>query len=173
MEHLPRQPAVAGPPFWKSSSVLDKTLGLFLVMLSCVCLVCYPWEFLGRPKERARWYSLPKPSQQNLKLSLWLPHAAWLICGILGIIQLFLESSSLESCGELEQPNPDIAGMGVRVGLMSIMGLTILSLIAGAFGYRGDTGAKELGAISLAGMYESHATHRGVCSLTKSQDWQL
>jgi hypothetical protein len=169
MDHLSGQSTPISTQIWTSSSVFDKVLGLFLVLSACVCLFCYPWEFLARPRKRTRWYSLPKLSQRNLKLSLWLPHAAWLFCGILGIIQLFLEPSKLESCDELEQPNPDIAGMGVRVGLMSIMGLTVLSLIAGACGYRGDTGAKELGAISLAGMYESYAAHCGVHTLNIPQ----
>jgi hypothetical protein len=143
---------------WTSSSAFDKTPGCFLILSACSCLVCYPWEFLGQPTERARSYSLQKSGQRYLKLTLWLPHAAWLVCGVLGTVQLFLEPSKPESCGKLEQPNPDIVGMGVRVGLMSIMSLTVFSIITGACEYRGQTGSKELGVASLSSMYDIPAT---------------
>jgi hypothetical protein len=158
MDYLSGQSTSVSTQIQKSSSVFDKVLCFSLVLSASVCLVCYPWEFLGRPRERARWYSLPKPSQRNLRLSLWLPHVAWLVCGVLGTVQLFLEPSKPDSCGNPEQPNPDIVGMGVRVGLMSIMGLTALSVIAGACEYRGETGSKELGVASLASMYDIPAT---------------
>jgi hypothetical protein len=172
MDHLSGQSTPVSTQIWKNSSVFDKVLSLFLILSTCICLVCYPWEFLGRPTARAKTYTLSRPSSRNLKLSLWLPHAAWLVCGALGIIQLFLEPSKPESCGKLEQTNPDTVGMGVRIGLMLIMGLTIFSILAGASGYRGETGAKELGITSLASMYHRRATDCCVHSLRFSQAWQ-
>jgi hypothetical protein len=172
MDHLSGQSTPVSTQIWTSSSVFDKVLGLFLVSSACVCLVCYPWEFLGRSTVRTRTYSSLRPSRRNLKLSLWLPHAAWLVCGTLGIIQLFLEPSKPESCGKLEGVNPDIVGMGVRVGLMSIMALTIFSILAGASGYHGETGAKELGITSLASTYHRHATDCCMHLLKLFQAWR-
>jgi hypothetical protein len=160
MDHLSGKSAPISTQTWASSSVFDKVLSLFLVLSACVCFVCYPWEFLGRSTVRAITYSLLRPNPRNLNLSLWLPHAAWLVCGVLGMIQLFLEPSKPELCGKLEQANPDIVGMGVRVGIMSIMALTLFSVLAGASGYHGETGSKELGITSLASMYPQRATNR-------------
>jgi hypothetical protein len=172
MNHLSGQSTPVSTQIWASSSVFDQVLSLFLVLSACVCFVCYPWEFLGRSAVRVRTYSLLRPSPRNLNLSLWLPHAAWLVCGILGMIRLFLEPSKPELCGTLEQANPDIVGMGVRVGIMSIMALTIFSILAGASGYHGETGSKELGITSLASMYPHSATNCCPRLLKMSQAWQ-
>jgi hypothetical protein len=172
MDHLSEQSISVNTHMWASSSIFDKVLSLFLVLSAYVCLVCYPWEFLGRSTVRTRTHSLLRPSPRSLKLSLWLPHAAWLVCGALGIIQLFLEPSKPESCGKLEPPNPDIVGMGVRVGLMSIMGLTVFSILAGASGYHGETGSKELGITSLASMYSCRSMNCCPHLLKMSQAWQ-
>jgi hypothetical protein len=159
MDRLSEQSTPISTQTWASSSVFDKVLSLFLVLSAGVCSFCYPWEFLGRSTVRARTYSLLRPNPRNLNLSLWLPHAARLVCGVLGMIQLFLEASKPELCGRLEQANPDIVGMGVRVGIMSIMAPTIISALAGASGYHGEMGSKELGITSLASMYPQRATN--------------
>jgi hypothetical protein len=172
MDHLSGRSTPVSTQIWTNSSVFDKVLSLLLILSAFVCLVCYAWEFFERPTVRARTSFSLRPIPRNPKLSLWLPHAIWLVCGAFGIIQLSLEPSKPESCGKLEQANPDIVGMGVRIGLMSIMSLTILSILAGVSGYHGETRSKKLGITSPASMYPHRAMNCCPHLLKMSQAWQ-
>ena len=135
---------------------LDVVIRFSLILCISIRLICYPAEFL-RPQarvqrvRRSRW--LPsRPAEKTLRRLLWLPLFSWSLCGLLGFVSTFLHPSDPQSeleCSTNVVINPDIGGIGVRIALYATMGMTIMSLVLGAFGYRSETGTKELGAALL------------------------
>lgn len=137
-------------------------LTIILGLSAFICFVCDVAEFLERPTQLARRVSrwlpswLPsRPPRSKLKYLILTPPLVWLVCGALGVAQLFMEPSrpvpvgGYDKCGIEPTVNPDIGGIGVRISLEMTMGSTLVSILLGAFGYCGETGTKELGAASF------------------------
>jgi hypothetical protein len=139
-------------------SHLDLTLSIFLLLCACICFVCFLVELCGTRARHENWYAWTssKLNKQTLSRLIRLSFYAWSICLLLGITQLALRPDQpvMEfECAGVLTVNPDIGGIGVRIGLEVAMGWTLASLLLGALGYRGETGTKELGATLFVSTY--------------------
>jgi hypothetical protein len=139
-------------------SHLDLTLSISLLLCACICFVCFLVELCGTRARHEKWHAWApsKPNKQILSRSNRLSFCAWSICLALGITQLALrpdQPATESECTGVLTVNPDIGGIGVRIGLEVAMGWTLASLLLGALGYRGETGTKELGATLFVSTY--------------------
>jgi hypothetical protein len=116
-----------------------------LVLAVTLTVGCYIFELQHRRREN------PKPVPTWL---IWITQVTYCICGVLesgSVIWHWRHQSSLQTqneCGAQGLINPDIGGVGVRLGLYIPMVLTHISLFLGRFCGE-EIGTKELGAAQI------------------------
>lgn len=130
-----------------------------LSLCACICLITYTAEFLeSRPRRGHRQSWLPcRLDGRTSRRLMRLPLYAWSLCGISGFVRLFVKHdppTTRQGCSTTFEVNPDIGSIGVHIALIATMAMTLITLVIGACGYRGETGTKELGVVMLVSKWK-------------------
>jgi hypothetical protein len=116
--------------------------------------MCYAAELsVYWPRRKIRYSErTERRANYHLALLMDLPTFAWWACSILVFVQIFVKPDiavAQQGCTVKLDVKPDIGGSGVRIALMLMMAMASITLMLGACGYCGETGAKELGIACL------------------------
>lgn len=125
-------------------SALELLLTCVLAVSIVLCSCCFAAEVCYRRVVQSRW--LPFHIRQFLGVILHLPTYLWGFCTVVHICAVVQLGTTYH--GPQLNMNPDIAGVGVRVGLYIPQGMAALTLILGHW-HAEPCGIKELCIVQL------------------------
>jgi hypothetical protein len=125
------------------ATTADKVTAVILGISIAIVISCCVFEHLRSIQQKL----VPIGIIYAARLTYWA-------CGALGVVMVSKHwdkrpsQPSQNACSFQDSINPDIGGIGVRMGFYILTGLTHLSLILGHFCDR-EIGTKELGVAQL------------------------